>query len=94
MRLHEWQDNPKLLKAAAELAAKNDTFIRMMELLIAESPLKNPLPPNGVTADDRSHRLGLIEGYQQCLANIESLRTPQRKISQIVPTYQPPELPE
>jgi hypothetical protein len=75
MRLHEWQSIKGLVKAAKQLS-ENETFIQMVQVLEAESPLNLPLAAQGPTSDDRSHRLGLIEGYNQCLRNLKATCTP------------------
>lgn len=74
MLLNEWSKNKTLTKAARQIA-ESDTFKKMREVLEEESPLRQPLSPTGPTADDRSHRLGLIEGYQHCLNNLRKLYT-------------------
>ncbi len=74
MRITEFHKNKTLMKAVCQLA-ESDTFKKMRETLEDESPLKNPLSPQGPTSDDRSHRLGLIEGYDMCLKNLRLLYT-------------------
>ena len=74
MRLSQWQSTKGFVKAAQALQ-KNDTFVQLVEMLEAESPLNLPLAPQGPTADDRSYRLGLLEGYNLCLKNIRASYT-------------------
>lgn len=72
MLLAEWLKNKTLVKAARQIF-ESDTFRQMREVLEAESPLRQSLPSLGPTSDDRSHRLGMIEGYQLCLNNLRQL---------------------
>ena len=91
MRLSEWLSNKKLVKASAELR-RSETFTMLMQMLEEESPLNLPLAAQGPTGDDRSHRLGLIEGYNQCLRIIrQSGSLPILPPEPIRARYAPPE---
>lgn len=83
MRLATWLKDKSLISAAQKLAA-NRTFQEMVKVLESESPLIAPLSPQGPTADDRSHRLGLIEGYNQCLTTLRQLWTPPEAIPPVL----------
>lgn len=92
MRLHEWRANRNLLKAAAELHGKNEIFRRMLDVTECESPINNPLSPTGPSADDRSYRLGLIEGYALRGKIMEQLWTqPPPPLKTIKATFEAPE---
>lgn len=91
MRLTEWQQKKSLVKAAQNLQ-NDEVFTILMGMLEEESPLSLPLPSTGVAADDRSYRLGLIEGYNQCLKNIRATWAGPTKLPQpLKSTYQPAE---
>jgi hypothetical protein len=91
MRLSQWQSKKGFVKSAQELS-KNDTFMLLVEMLKEESPLNLPLPPQGVSADDRGHRLGLIEGYNLCLKNLQASYTmPQLPPEPLRARFRPPE---
>ena len=93
MRLSEWQSVKGNLKAAEDLRDKNQTFQMILEMVTDESPLNLPLQPQGPTADDRSYRLGLIEGYHRCLKTFEASWTKPRALPEpIRARFQPPEV--
>lgn len=92
MNLQEWFKDKSHRKAARDLFDTNKTFQRMVEVLENESPLRTPLSPQGVSADDRSHRLGLIEGYEDALRKLKSLgMNVPAKPTTLQPTFEPPE---
>lgn len=91
MRLTEWQRTKTLVKAAKDLQ-NDEVFTILMGMLEEESPLSLPLPSTGVAADDRSYRLGLIEGYNQCLKNIRATWAGPPKLPQpLKSTFEAPE---
>jgi hypothetical protein len=75
MRLTQWQTSKSLVKAAMKLR-EDATFTLLLEMLEEESPLNLPLASQGPTADDRSYRLGMIEGYNKALVNMRATWTP------------------
>lgn len=90
MRLSVWLKDKSLLKAAQKLA-ENRTFQEMVRVLEEESPLRNPLPPQGPSPSDHSLRLGLIEGYNQCLTTLRQLWTPPVEAPPVLEaTYEDP----
>lgn len=92
MRLTEWQQRKSLVKAAMDLRDKNETFQMLLELLEEESPLNLPMGQQGPTGDDRSYRLGLIEGYTKCLRTMKATWTaPMKAPEPIKATFRPPE---
>lgn len=91
MRLTEWQQKKSLVKAAQTLQ-NDEVFTLLMGMLEEESPLNLPLPSQGVQSDDRSYRLGLIEGYNQCLKNIRATWAgPPNLPKPLKSTFEPPE---
>lgn len=91
MRLTDWLKSKNLVKAANQLR-QDETFSLLVGMLEEESPLNLPLASQGPTADDRSYRLGLIEGYNDCLKKIRATWTPRPpEAKQIKATYAPPE---
>lgn len=91
MRLTEWQQRKSLVKAAMALK-EDETFSLLLEMLEEESPLNLPLSQQGPTGDDRSYRLGLIEGYTKCLRTMRATWiTPKLSIADIKATYKPSE---
>lgn len=91
MRLTEWQKTKTLVKAAQGLQ-KDEVFTILLGMLEEESPLNLPLASQGPSGDDRSYRLGLIEGYNQCLKNIRATWAGPAKFPQpLKSTFEPPE---
>lgn len=92
MRLADWLRDKSLIKAARELAEKNSTFKQMLEVLECEHPLTAPMEQRGPSADDRSYRLGRIEGYAECLRTLRKLWSPTKKMPrELTATFEPPE---
>lgn len=90
MRLTEWLASKNLVKAANKLRT-DETFALLVQMLEDESPLNLPLASQGPSADDRSYRLGLIEGYNDCLRKIRASWTMRQEPKQIKATYAPAE---
>lgn len=91
MRLTNWVMDKTKIKAARDLFEKNKVFKEMLDVVESEHPLAVPLSQQGPSADDRSYRLGLIEGYSECLKKWKQLWTsqpPQR--TELIATYEPP----
>jgi hypothetical protein len=92
MRLAQFISNKNLIKSARQLHDNNETFRQMVVVLENESPLAQPLAPQGVSADDRSHRLGLIEGYNLALTNLRRLWSkPPAAPTPLVATFEKPD---
>lgn len=92
MRLQQWIADKTLTRAARKLYDENKTFREMLEVLESEHPLTAPLGQQGPSADDRSYRLGLIEGYAQCLRTFAKLWSPPVPPPlPLTATFEPPE---
>jgi hypothetical protein len=92
MRLQEWIQDKALVKAARDFFDKNKVFQQMVGVLESENPLTLPLGQQGPSADDRSYRLGLIEGYHTALKNLKAMWAQQPpKRSELRSTFEEPE---
>lgn len=95
MTLFEWRQNKRRMKSAAQVL-ENPVLREMIQTLHVSSPLyfqsRNLQYGAGVTPQDHSRMLGLIEGYALALDFLESLGKPlPEPASQILPRFEPPE---
>lgn len=92
IRLAEWRSNADLVTQSRNLA-NQELFKAQLEVLKNENPALAPLW-RGAQATDRIAQQARIEGYVECLRNLQ-LFCSYRKLPQpLEATFEPPELVE
>ena len=73
----------------AQKILHDPTMIEMLEVLVEEHPLRYGMVGgiHPTTADDRSHRLGRIEGAEYILMTLKSLGTLQKPNQEASQSY-------
>lgn len=92
MTIAEWRTIKERVKSARNIL-DNDAFAEMRRVLVDAAPIAAQTLAYGATVSDgdRSRFLGKIEGYQECLANLEKLGEYAPKPKEVPVRYEPPE---
>lgn len=93
LRLEEWRQDDALVASARTLAT-NETFRAQLDVLRTESPTNYQLSgPVSQSQIENLKQLGRIEGYHQCLNNIEAMSRRLEIMERPDETFEPEELP-
>lgn len=92
MTIAEWRSIRERVKSARNIL-DNEAFVEMRKVLVDAAPIDSQALGWGsvVTDGDRSRYLGKVEGYQECLRNLDKLGEPMPKIKDVPVRYEPPE---
>jgi hypothetical protein len=92
MTIVEWRSVRERVKSARKIL-DDEAFIQMRTVIAQASPLAAQTIAYGanVTDGDRSRFLGKIEGYQECLANLDKLGVYAPVPKEVKISYEPPE---
>lgn len=92
LRLEEWRQDDALVSAARKLA-EDQTFRAQLDVLRTESPTNYQLSgPVSQSQIENLKQLGRIEGYHQCLNNIEAMTRRLEIMERPDETFEPEEL--
>ena len=92
MTIAEWRSVRERVKSARAIL-DNEAFVQMRQVLIEAAPIDSQTLSwgVGVTDGDRSRYLGKVEGYQECLRNLDKLGEFQPKPKEVPVRYEAPE---
>ena len=92
MTIAEWRSSKERVRNARGIL-DNEAFVEMRKILEAANPLvSQTLGYGGVVTDgDRSRFLGKVEGYQECLNNLDKLGELAPKPKEVPIRYEPAE---
>lgn len=91
MTIAEFRSIKERVKSARSIL-DDEAFLLMRKVLAEASPLWSQTVPYGanVTDGDRSRFLGKIEGYQECLSNMEKMGEFASKPKEVPVRYETP----